>query len=87
MSNIGAASLLAFHDQAISVWGIFVTVAMKTGPCCRYSFYDHIVCTRLLPINKAVITTKRLRHRNEHIDYGDGLQLTGSLATPKVMLP
>ena len=52
----------------------------------RYSFYDHIVCTRLLPIEKAATVTKRLRNRNNHIDYGDCVQLTGSILTRKVKL-
>ena len=52
----------------------------------RYSFYDHIVCTRLLPIEKAAIVTRRLRNRNNHIDYGDCVQLTGSIMTRKVKL-
>ena len=41
----------------------------------RYSFYDHIVCTRFLPVGTAVQGTLRLRDKNFSIDYGDGLKI------------
>ncbi len=63
-----------------------VAMQMQVSFCDRYSFYDHIVCTRLLPIEKAATVTRRLRNRNNHIDYGDCVQLTGSIMTRKVKL-
>lgn len=64
----------------------YVLVVMQVSFYDRYSFYDHIVCTRLLPIEKAATVTRRLRNRNNHIDYGDCVQLTGSIMTRKVKL-
>lgn len=43
-----------------------------------YSFYDHSVCTRLMPIDKAVQNTVLLRKANSHIEYEDSVQLTCS---------
>ncbi|DBA73013.1 hypothetical protein WJX79_006040 [Trebouxia sp. C0005] len=57
--------------------------SMFHGLLGGYSFYDHIVCTRLMPIEKAAQATIRLRNRNGHIDYGDCVQLTGSIMTRK----
>ena len=39
-----------------------------------------------MPIEKAATVTMRLRNRSSHIDYGDCVQLTGSIITRKVKL-
>jgi len=76
-------------DKALAgqtVQYVSVVMQMQVSFYDRYSFYDHIVCTRLLPIEKAATVTRRLRNRNNHIDYGDCVQLTGSIMTRKVKL-
>jgi hypothetical protein len=76
-------------DKALAgqtLLNVSVVMQMQVSFYDRYSFYDHIVCTRLMPIEKAATATMRLRHRNSHIDYGDCVQLTGSIMTRKVKL-
>lgn len=76
-------------DKALAgqtLLNVSVVMQMQVSFYDRYSFYDHIVCTRLMPIEKAATATMRLRHRNSHIDYGDCVQLTGSILTRKVKL-
>lgn len=84
MSTVTLPPDKALARQTLQCASLFMQIEMSFYD--RYSFYDHIVCTRLMPIEKAAQATIRLRNRNGHIDYGDCVQLTGSIMTRKVKL-